>query len=167
MGGMAQLALGNFIVFALAALLILYIIYLFIKRAVEKNDGDYTLEAEEYRGSKLRKSIFTFLNSAMTAWLFYLVVGGEIAGAIIYFVVFFTVRLLTPERARKPKSSRSKMFSKVFSIISLLLLVFLSVIWTASISTKVSAWLVLVIIYLLEKIEEKFFISGNAKGHDL
>ncbi|MGJ9458499.1 hypothetical protein [Oceanobacillus sp. CF4.6] len=119
-------------------------------------------EEEWNRGAILRKFIFTFLYSAMTACLSYLVVSDKI-GAIIFFVVFFILRLLTPERTRKPKSSKSKTVSLVF----LSLLVFFTAIWTASISIKVGSWLILFIMYFLEKIEKNYFISDNTSSHDL
>ncbi|CAM3791876.1 hypothetical protein COLU111180_08615 [Cohnella lubricantis] len=150
--GDAQIALSNSMVFAVAAIVILYMIYLFILRAVEKNDREITPEAKQRnRGAFLKKFIFTFLYSAMTACLIYLVVSDTITGAVIYFAAFFIIGLLRPERAYKPKSRQSKIVSAAI----ILLLMSLTAIWTVSISIKVGAWLILLAMYLLEKIEKK------------
>ncbi|WEG13929.1 hypothetical protein PU629_06060 [Pullulanibacillus sp. KACC 23026] len=163
MGGMAQIVLSNFLFFAMVVIIIIYVLYLLIKRVVEKNDGDYSSEAKEgNREPFLRKLIFTFLYSALTSCLIYLV-DSDKTGAMISFVVFFIFGLLIPKRPRKPNSS----LSRIISIVFLLGLVVLTVLWDASISVKVWAWLILFIMYLLEKIEMKYFISDNTNGQDL
>jgi len=72
MGEMAQIALSNFLFFAIVFIFIIYILYLFIKRTVQKSDGDFASEEKEWnKGSFLRKFSFTFLYSALTSCLIY------------------------------------------------------------------------------------------------
>ncbi|WP_188694294.1 hypothetical protein [Pullulanibacillus camelliae] len=66
------------------------------------------------------------------------------------------------ERTHKSKSSKTKMVY----IVCLLLLLYLTTIWTVSIRIKVGAWSILLIIYCLEKIEKKYFISNHASDHN-
>ncbi|WEG12998.1 hypothetical protein PU629_01170 [Pullulanibacillus sp. KACC 23026] len=94
---------------------------------------------------------FKFLYSALMACLFGLVNQSTI-GAITFFVLAFMIGLLIPERTRQPTSFKPTRVSVIFLVILLVL----TVIWTASIPIKMGAWLILLIIYLLEKIEKTY-----------
>jgi hypothetical protein len=117
-------------------------------------------------GDILKHFIFTFLYSALAACFIYLM-GNDTTGAIIYFAIFFIVGLLKPGWTREPKPTKSKA-SKILSFIVyfvvLFLMVFFTVFSTASVMSKIGAWLILFIIYLIEKIEKKYFTSDSTSS---
>ncbi|GGH76384.1 flagellar biosynthesis protein FlhB [Pullulanibacillus pueri] len=171
MGGLAQLAFSNFLIFALMAILIIYIIYLFIKRAVEKNDGDFILEAKAWNKETFwREFIFAFLNLVIPFCFVYLMAIGDRGNIIFLFGVLFILELIQPKRPQKSKVSKAKTvksFRYIVYLVAFLLFVFLTALSTASVMSKIVAWLILSLIYPLEKIEKKYFISGSTSSHDV
>ncbi|RLQ93663.1 hypothetical protein [Falsibacillus albus] len=149
-------ALNHFLMVASAVILFILITYLFMRRAAAPQEMEFTLK------KGVRKFIFNFLHSAMAGFLFYLV-NNEKTGAMMFFVLFLIVLLLLPEKTYESKSIKAKIISSVF----LLVLVILTSLWTASISVKGIAWLIIFMAYLLEKIEKKVFILDNNSSHGL
>ncbi len=163
MGEMAQLALGNFLFWVSVCLFILYILYRFIKRFVEKNDKDFTRVEGRNRGGFLRKLIFTTIYSAMVTCAVYLMENDR-SSAITFFIVFFILGLLDKDRVRESKVSQSnsrKILSAIAYLVLFCVLFFLTITFTASIMSKVGAWVIIFLIYFLEKMEKKYLISDN------
>lgn len=156
--GESQFALSSYLFFVVVSILIIYIIYNFIKRFVEKSEEDLIRGEERSRGSMFRKYIFTFLDSLLAACFMYFINNNDITDALIFFVIIFFLSLLKSDRTRKPKSNTSKT-GKIFKYIAyfalLCLFVFITIISTTNIINRVGALVALFMIYVIEKIEKE------------
>ncbi|KAB8138102.1 hypothetical protein F9U64_06565 [Gracilibacillus oryzae] len=165
---MAQLAFSNYFFFAVVLVFAIYISYSILRRFVERNEKDFTREEGQSSGDIKWKSIFAFLSAAMVASFLYLM-NNDQSDAIIFFVIFFLFGL-TSERRREPSPSPSttdKIINSIVYAVIICFFIFITFTSTAGMVSKIGAWVIFLLTFIVRKMEKKYLISDNTNSHGI
>ncbi|SES18972.1 hypothetical protein SAMN04487944_12293 [Gracilibacillus ureilyticus] len=153
---------SNLLLSAAIFFLSIYFTFFFIRRFVEKSDGDFSRTERRKSTFSLKRFIFTLAYSVMVAGVMYLMTNDN-PGTVISFVVSSVIGAFHSGDSRESeyrKSKNRKIFRYIAYFTLFCVLLFITFTSNADNLSKIAAWLILLMLYFLGKWEKKNFTSA-------